>query len=337
VPGLLRTRFTEEYGVSLPIVSAGMAFVARARLVTAVARAGGLGVLGATAMPPELLAKELEEVRAHTDRPFGVNIIPRFGTDAHIEECVKQRVPVVVFFWDPPPPVWIGAIHDGGGKVWLQAGSVEEAQAAVDSGADAVIAQGVEAGGHNRSRAGTIALVPSVVDAIAPTLVLAAGGIADGRGLVAALALGAGAAVLGTRFVASEEGDAHAEYKRRIVSAPVDDTARHNIFGFDFPDATARGLRNAIVREWEGRDDPAPYASLDPAQQPVIGEASVYGEPMPVPRFVGLPPTRDATGDLDQMSLLAGESTGLIADVRPAADLVREIGREAEQIIAALG
>jgi NAD(P)H-dependent flavin oxidoreductase YrpB (nitropropane dioxygenase family) len=226
-----------------------MAFVARTPLVAAVAQGGGFGVLGATAMSPELLDAELTAISSRTEHPFGVNIIPRFGTAAHVEVCARHGVAAVSFFWDEPPAEWVDTVHRGGGKVWMQVGSVDEAQAAVRLGADAVIAQGAEAGGHNRSSAGTMALVPSVVDAVGPgTLVLAAGGIADARGLVAALALGADAAVLGTRFVASEESDAHPEYKRRIVAAKVDGTARHNIFGFDFPDATVRGLRNAIER-----------------------------------------------------------------------------------------
>ncbi|MGH2896010.1 MAG: NAD(P)H-dependent flavin oxidoreductase [Solirubrobacteraceae bacterium] len=326
---MLQTRFTREYHVELPVISAGMAFVARAPLAAAVSAAGGFGTLGATGMPVELLEAEIAAIRAQTDRPFGVNFIPRFIESAHITATAAARVPVVTFFWDDPDTGWIETLREAGTRVWMQVGSPEQARQAVASGADAVIAQGHEAGGHNLAVAGTIALVPAVVDSVAPVPVFAAGGVADGRGLVAALALGADAAVFGTRFVACEEADANPGYQQWIVNAQVGATTRHLVFGFDFPDAAVRGMRNAIVREYEGNDDPPPYHGLDPASQPVIGTASLYGQEVPMARFMGLPPTRAATGDLEQMSLLAGESTGLVHDIRPAAEIVARIADEA--------
>jgi NAD(P)H-dependent flavin oxidoreductase YrpB (nitropropane dioxygenase family) len=178
--------------------------------------------------------------------------------------------------------------------------------------------------------------VPAVVDAVAPTPVLAAGGIADGRGVAAALALGSGAALLGTRFLVSDEADAHPDYQERVIAAGVGDTALNDVFGFDFPDARVRGLRNAIVAEFEGRDDPPPYRGLDPADQPVVGTANVFGQEMALARFMGLPPTRAATGDLDQMSLLAGESSGLIAERRPAAEIVATLAQELAAAVRSL-
>ena len=207
-----------------------------------------------------------------------------------------------------------------------------EAVAAVEAGADAVVAQGVEAGGHNRSVAGTMTLVPAVADAV-EVPVVAAGGVADGRGLAAALALGADGALLGTRFIMSAEADAAPAFQGRVADASVGDTARHNVFGIDFPDATVRGLRNAIVAEHEGHDDPAPYASLDPAGLPVIGATSLFGQEIPLQRFNGLPPVASTTGDFDQMSLLAGETAGLIGDVRSAAGIVAAIAAEAEALV----
>ena len=326
----LRTRLTEEYGLEVPIVSAGMAFVARAPLAAAVSRAGGLGTIGASAMPPELLEAEIAEVRSATDRPFAANVIPRFGTDELI--AAAAGVPVVTFFWDDPPPGWVATLRDAGTRVWVQVGSPEEAQAAVEAGADAVVAQGFEAGGHNRSVAGTMTLVPAVADAV-DVPVIAAGGVADGRGLAAVLALGAAGALLGTRFLMSSEADAAADYRERIAAAGVGDTARNNVFGLEFPDATVRGLRNAIVAEHEGADHPAPYAGLDPADLPVIGTTSMFGQEMPLLRFNGFPPVEAATGDFDQMSLLAGESVGLIGDVRPAGELVAAIAAQAQALV----
>jgi NAD(P)H-dependent flavin oxidoreductase YrpB (nitropropane dioxygenase family) len=328
----LSTRLTEEYGLDVPLVSAGMAFISRAPLAAAVSRAGALGTLGASAMPPDLLLREVAEIRETTDRPFAVNVIPRFGTDALITAVAQARVPVATFFWDEPPAAWVRTLADAGTRVWMQVGSPAEARSAVALGADALVVQGAEAGGHNRSVAATMTLVPAVADAVGVPVV-AAGGIADGRGLAAVLALGAAGALLGTRFLMSEEADASAGYQERIAGAGVGDTARHNVFGIDFPDATVRGLRNAIVTEHEGRDQPAPYASLDPQALPVIGTTSVLGQEIPLQRFNGLPPVRATQGDLDQMSLLAGETAGLIDGVEPAGDIVRRIAQEAEGLL----
>jgi NAD(P)H-dependent flavin oxidoreductase YrpB (nitropropane dioxygenase family) len=331
----LRTRLTEEYDLEVPVVSAGMAFVARAPLAAAVSQAGGLGTVGATMMTPELLDGEVAAVRGVTDRPFGVNVIPRFGTDELIAAVAAARVPVVTFFWDDPGPGWIDTLKAAGTRVWIQVGSPEEAQAAVDMGADALVVQGMEAGGHNRSVAATTTLVPAVADAVGVPLI-AAGGIADGRGLAAVLALGASGALLGTRFVMSSEADTSAEMQSRIAAAGVGDTARNNVFGPEFPEATVRGLRNAIVSEYEGRDQPAPYLALDPESQPVVGATSVFGQEMPLRRFAGLPPVGATTGDYEQMSLLAGETAGLIGDVRPAGEIVAAIAAQAQDVLAAL-
>ena len=324
----MRTRFTDEYQLEIPVASAGMAFVARAELVIAVSASGGIGVLGGTAMPPALLEREIAAIRASTDRCFGVNFIPRFGVSEQISLCAKLKVPVVSFFWDSPKSVWVDELRSVGTKIWVQVGSVEEALRSVEKGADLIVVQGIAAGGHNRSSAGTVTLVPSVVDAIAPIPVLAAGGIADGRGVVAAVALGAEGAWVGTRFLASTEADAHEYYKARLVEAKVDGTSRHWIFGLDFPNAPVRGLRNSIVAEHEGVDQPPPYEGLDLTALPEIGTTELFGQTTPLPKYTGLPPTKGATGDFEQMSLLAGESVGLVKDVVPAVEITRRIAKE---------
>lgn len=330
---MLQTRLTTEYGIDVPIVSAGMAFVARAPLAGAVSAAGGLGVLGATAMPPEVLQADIDAIRARTDRPFGANFIARFGAGDQIELCARERVPVVVFYWDPPEDGWVDLLRDAGTKVWMQVGSPDEAAAAVGLGVDALVIQGTEGGGHNRSTATTMSLLPVVVDQVSPVPVLAAGGIADGRAIAAALALGAEGVWIGSRFLASAEADIHPGYQERVVAAGVTDTVRHSVFGFEFPDAQVRGIRNGIVSEFEGRDRPPPYEGLDPTELEQIGVADLFGEKVPLSKFGGFPPTAAATGDLDQMSLLAGESVGMIDGVEPAAEIVGRLAAEAEQVI----
>ena len=329
---MIKTKLTKSYGIEAPIVLAGMAFISMSPLVIAVSKAGGLGVLGG-AMPPDLLIDEIRKIKAATKNLFGVNFIPRFIEKRHIEICVEEQVPLVIFFWDDAPSEYINYLKQHNIKIWVQVGSIDEAQSAVDSGADVIIVQGSEAGGHNRSTAATFSLLPSVAELIAPVPVVAAGGIADGRGLVAALALGADAVLMGTRLVASQEAYAHDIYKQKIIKASVHDTAHHNIFGYDFPDAKVRGLRNKIVREWEGKDTPPPYQNSDLASQPIIGETSLYGEKTPISKYMGFPPTPDASGDFEQMSLLAGESAGLVKDLKPAGKIIEEIVSEAECII----
>jgi enoyl-[acyl-carrier protein] reductase II len=157
---------------------------------------------------------------------------------------------VVTFFWDDPPDEWPSRLRAVGTHIWFQVGSVAEVKAALRRGAQALVVQGSEAGGHIRAGAATFSLLPAVIDAVDAIPVNAAGGIADGRTVAAALALGAEAVWVGTRLVASFEANAHSEYKDRVVAASVENTARHLIFGPKFPDASTRGLRNRIVREW---------------------------------------------------------------------------------------
>ncbi len=236
------------------------------------------------------------------------------------------------FFWDDPQAGWVDSLKSAGVRVWIQVGSPDEAQNALAMGADALIVQGSEAGGHNRAVAALFSLLPVIVDQ-SPVPVIASGGIADGRGVAAALALGAEAVWVGTRLVASVEANSHAGYKQRIVEAGVGDTERHSIFGPQFPDAPVRGIRNRIVREWSGRDNPPPYKGLDPASLPIIGELDLDGAKIPMTRFMGFPPTANSTGDLEEMGLLAGESVGLVHELKPAGEIVRSMMAEAGNII----
>lgn len=331
-----RSRFTQEYGLEVPFVSAGMGFLALPDLVAAVSSAGGLGLLGVAPAPAPLMHAMIKQTKALTSRPFGVDLIVEdtaFGpstTVEHIEVCLAERVQVVVFFWNLPPADWVARLHAAGVKVWMTVGSVQRAQEAVNVGMDALIAQGSEAGGHNKSTLGLSSLVPAVVDAVSPIPVVAAGGIADGRGVAAALALGAEAVCVGTRLVASREAFAHDEYKRRVVTATVDDIARTSIFGPEWPDQPMKVIRNRVVREWAGRDDKTPPA---PEPQASIGRTVLFSQEYPMPRFSAVLPTPYTTGDFEEMCLAAGESAGLARDIKPAGDIVREMMDEAKRIV----
>jgi NAD(P)H-dependent flavin oxidoreductase YrpB (nitropropane dioxygenase family) len=330
----LHTRFTEAYGLTTPIAQAGMAFVGMAPdLAVAVSNAGALGSLGVGLMPAPVLAQTIDAIRGGTQRPFNVNFITAFTDQAQIDVLVKARAPVASFHWGHPKRAWIDQLHVAGVRVFEQVGSVDDALRAVDDGIDVVVAQGQEAGGHNFATLPTFALVPLVVDAVSPALVLAAGGIADGRGLAAALMLGADGAWIGTRFVATTESEAHEGYKSRVVAARGTDTALTGMFGPDNPDFNpTRALRNRVVREWQGRQDEVP---TDTSTLPVIGHFDLGGQTVEMHRFSYLVPMRGrTTGDLEEMALLAGQGVGLVNAVEPAAAVVADITTQAAAMLA---
>jgi NAD(P)H-dependent flavin oxidoreductase YrpB (nitropropane dioxygenase family) len=327
---MLHTRLCDLLGIEVPIVAAPMGpDLTGPELVAAVSNAGGLGILQAQFHPPALLRHELRRLRELTERPFGVNFILHFPVEEHVAICLQERVPLLDFFWGDPSP-YVERAHEAGVKVCQQVGSVEAAQRAVEAGVDLIIAQGVEAGGHVAGEVTTMALVPRVVDAVAPTPVVAAGGIADGRGLVAALALGAEGVALGSRFLATAEANAHPLYKAKIVASTEEDTVRTILFGHGWPNAPHRTLRTAFVREWLGNEAQGQESRAD---EPVIGQTRIAGQVMPVLRFMGFPPNAEASGDIESMDLLAGQSIGLIREIKPAATLVRELVDEAREVI----
>jgi NAD(P)H-dependent flavin oxidoreductase YrpB (nitropropane dioxygenase family) len=327
----LQTKLTKDYGFNVPIVSAGMAFIANANLAIAVSKAGAFGQMSGSGFPVDYLKSEIQKIKsALKGKPFGINFLPRFTQIEHIEVCIAEKVPVVVFFWDDVPDAYMKRLKENHIKVWIQIGSLAEAKVAVEAGADVLIVQGFEAGGHNRSSASVMSIVPNIKKAFPQMSLIAAGGIADGQGLAAALTLGADAVSVGTRFLATPESNAHPEYKRRVVAAEVHDTVHHNIFGFDFPDATVRGIRNKIVAEYEGKDYPPPYAGKKPEDFPIIGQSAMG----PIRLFSGVLPTPETTGDFEQMSLLAGESVGLIKEIQPLAEIVSQMVKEAKNCLA---
>ncbi len=325
----MKTPLCDTLGIEYPIIAAPMGpDLTGPESVAAVSNAGGLGILQAQFCAPPLFRAEIQRVRALTDKPFGVNLLLHFPIDDQVTVCLEERVPVLSLFWGDPTP-YVERAHAAGVKVFHQVGSVADAQRAAAAGVDVVIAQGVEAGGHVAGEVSTLALVPRVVDAISPRPVVAAGGIADARGLVAVLALGAQAAVLGTRFLASSESRAHPHYKQKVLEASEADTVRTVLFGHGWPEAPHRTLRTAFVRQWLGQEGRGQESRPD---EPVVGHTVIGGQPMPVLRFMGFPPNSDATGDLDSMDLLMGQSAGLISEIVPAGQIVRELVEEAQII-----
>jgi NAD(P)H-dependent flavin oxidoreductase YrpB (nitropropane dioxygenase family) len=327
----MKTALCYLLGIEYPIIAAPMGpDLTGPDFVAAVSNAGGLGILQAQLCPPPLFRQAIRRVRELTDRPFGVNLILHFPVNHHVTVCLEERVPVLSFFWGDSAP-YVERAHAAGTKVFHQVGSVADAHRSAAAGVDVIIAQGVEAGGHVAGEVSTLALVPRVVDAVAPRPVAAAGGIGDARGVVAVLALGAQAAVLGTRFLASTESHAHPLYKQRLLAADEGDTVRTILYGHGWPNSPHRTLRTAFVQQWLDQEARGQESRPD---EPVVGRTVVGGQSMPVPRFMGFPPNRDADGEIDSMSLLAGQGVGLVREVKPAGQIVRELAEEARQIIS---
>ncbi|HEY2205408.1 MAG TPA: nitronate monooxygenase [Pseudonocardia sp.] len=328
---MLSTPLCDDWGFRLPIWNAGMGGgLAGAELAAAVSEAGGFGVLGMGGLPEPAIRAQIARTRQLTDRPFGVNIIMPLVTDQEQIRCVlDERVAALVLFWGDPAP-WVEPARAAGTKLVVQAGSVAEARAAAGAGVDAVMIQGVEAGGHVRSSTSLSVLLPSVVDAVRPLPVIAAGGIADGRGVAAALALGAQSVSLGTRFLCSAESTA--AYKDEVVAARAEDTVLTTLFDVGWPDAQHRVLRNRAMSEWVA--DGSPPTGERPGEGETVGTMPVAGQAVELPRYAVFPPLEGFAGDLGLTALYCGESCALVDDVRPAAEIV---ARLAEDAVAAGG
>lgn len=307
-------------GCEIPLVLAGMGGVARSELVGAVTGAGGFGFLGMVREPVMLIREEVKKVRARTERKFGVNLIPA-ATDpdllhAQIDACIEMRVPVVCLFWALSAGV-VRRLREAGVIVVCQVGSVPEAREAEAAGAQVLIVQGREAGGHVRGLQPLLALLPEVLSA-ARVPVLAAGGLSEGADVADVMALGAQGAVLGTAMIATHESFAHAVHKQRIVEAGADDTTLTEAFHINWPPhARVRVLRNSVTRGEHG--------------DPFDGRRSVIGEEegRPIYLFSTDSPLRSMTGDFEAMALYAGKGVGRIDAVIGARERLQRIAADA--------
>lgn len=324
----MKTALCERLGIELPIIQAPMGGAVGPTLAAAVSNAGGLGMLVPWRAEIETVRQQIREMRALTSRPFGVNLNLEFPQEERLAVCLEERVPVISFFWRDPSSL-VPRAKAAGAIVMHTVGSAAAAKHAVSCGVDIVIAQSWEAGGHVRGTVATMPLVPAVVDAVSPVPVVAAGGIADGRGLAAALALGAAGAWIGTRFLASHEAAIHPRYRERLLQANENDTVfLENLFEVRWPDAPHRTLRNKTVEAWERAGRPPPGKRSGEGE--VIATSRSAG---PIVRYQSYTPGPDAEGDIDAMSLWAGQSVGLVSKLLPAGDIAREINAEAEAIL----
>ena len=332
---MLHTPVCQDLGIKHPIFSVGMGGGMSGPLLTAaVSNAGGCGVLGMGGLPAPFIQQQIRQVRVLTTQPFGVNIILPLLQEGQVETCLAEAVPLLVLFWGDPEP-YVKEAHRAGTKVFIQVGSVEEALAAADAGVDGIIVQGVEAGGHVKSTTSLSTIVPAVAEAVGPVPVIAAGGIATGRGVVAALTLGAQAVSMGTRFVVSEEVHVTQEYKQRIVDSTAEDTVYTTLFDVGWPEAAHRVLRNRALDEWEAAGRPA--SGQRSGEGSIVGTMPLAGTSIDLPKYGIFPPMLGFEGDLEQTALYAGESCRLIHAIKPAGQIVHDIVHEAQDILKSLG
>lgn len=316
------TRFTELVGCRLPLQQAGMGAVAgTVELAVAVADAGALGMVALPYGPADAMGPLLDSARARTDGVFGVNFLMPFVERDKVE-IAAQHARLVEFFYAHPDPTLVDVAHRGGALAVWQVGSADEAQAAIDAGCDIVVAQGTEAGGHVR---GTTALLP-LLDAVRAAIgadvpLVAAGGIGNGRAMAAALAAGADAVRVGTRFLAAPEADTHADYLAKLAAADANDTVLTTAFSVMWPDAPHRVLRSAVEEAEECTDE-------------VVGEMSLGDSRVPVVKWSPPYPTSTTTGHIGAMALYAGESVADVRGPQSAADIVEELVNAARRVLA---
>lgn len=323
----MRTPLCDLIGIDAPIVLAPMGGAVTPALAAAVSNAGGLGLLPLSWTSPEEIPRVLEETRRLTDHPFGINLGLEWDQRDRLATALAAGVNIVSFFWGNPGEL-VEIAHEGGAIVFATVGTAEEARAAAGAGADVVVAQGWEAGGHVWGNVSTLALVPRAVDAVAPLPVVAAGGIADGRGLAAVLALGAAGAWVGTRFLAATEAGIHPDYRARILAAGEANTFYGTLFDRGWPDAPHRTLRNSTVEAWERAGRPAPGARPGEADEP-----AKRPDGSPINRYAASTPSASMTGDVEPLPHWAGQGVGLVTREEPAVDIVRSLIAEAEEVI----
>ena len=305
--------------LEFPIFQAPIGSVASAELAGAVSNAGGLGHLACTWRSPEQLITLFERMRKTTTRPYGANFVLGFPIEERLAVALELGVRVISFFW-ADASAYLARVKSAGALAIQVVGSIGEAKRAADAGFDLIVAQGREAGGHVRGNLGTVALLPQVVDAVAPLPVLAAGGIADHRGVAAAVALGAAGVWVGTRFLAATEANIHEQYRAQVMASSADDTLYSELFDIGWPAAPLRTLKNSTTRLWEEAGRPLP------PNRPGEGEfVARRKDGSGIQRYFFGSPTREVAEGAEAMALYAGEAVGLVRATATAALIVKEL------------
>ncbi len=306
---MLKTAISELFGIKHPIIQGGMVYLGTSELVSAVSNAGGLGIIGTGNSKPDWIRQQIQLTRQLTNKPFGVNIVLTSPYAEQIVEAVLEEKVAVVTTGAGDPGTYIPRLKQSGTKVMSVVASVALAKRLKRAGADAIVAEGMESGGKV-GRTTTMALVPQVVDSV-QIPVVAAGGISDGRGLVAALALGAQGVQVGTRFICSDECIAHPRFKEQILKAHD----RSTVVTGRSVGSTMRCLQNSLTRQFRALE----RAGVSKEEMDLLGRGRMYQ---------GL-----IEGDIDEGSLLSGQIAGMIKEIKPVRVIIEEMVAEAEVLI----
>lgn len=320
----LPTSYCSLVGCSLPLQQSPMGSVSSVDLAVAVADAGAVGTVTALGLSPASLARLLDDATARTTGVVAANFLTA-AVDRAAVEVAAQRLRLVDFFWSDPDPVLVELVHGHGALVSWQVGSVEEARAAVGAGADVVVVQGDEAGGHVRGVGSLLPLLAGVLDVV-QVPVLAAGGIGHPRALAAVLAAGAAGARVGTAFIATTESGAHPAYKEAVVAARSGQSAVTGTFSVGCP-LCAGSARHRVLRSC--------IDAADAADDGVVGETTIGGRRVVVSKGSPLSPAASTTGNLGAMALYASDAAAAVDTVRPAGDVVRGLCDGAASLLAA--
>ncbi|MCX6182683.1 MAG: DUF561 domain-containing protein [Bacteroidetes bacterium] len=310
----MKTRVTEIFGIEHPVIQAGMVWCSGWRLASAVSSAGGLGIIGAGSMYPEILKEHIEKCKAATDKPFAVNVPLLYPDIQKLMDIIVEQKVQIVFTSAGNPKIWTPFLKQHGIKVVHVVSSAKFALKAEEAGVDAIVAEGFEAGGHNgREETTTLCLIPQVVSAV-KIPVIAAGGISSGKSMLAVFALGAEGAQIGSRFVASEESSAHQNFKNKIIECGEGETL------LTLKELTpVRLIKNKF------------FSQVDAAQKNCAS-----AEELKLLLGKGRAKKGMFEGDLEEGELEIGQVSGLIKEIKPAAEIVQELMNEFEEGIKKL-
>ena len=315
----MKTGLTELLQIKYPIIQAPIGSATTPELAAAVSNAGGLGSLALSWKDHDSTRESIRQTKKLTDKPFAVNLVLAFDQEERVKICIEENVPVVSFFWGDSAK-YINQLKHNNILVCQTVGTAAEAIEYEKKGIDFIIAQGWEAGGHVWGTVATSVLIPAIVEAV-NIPVVAAGGIANGKGILAALSLGAAGVSMGTRFLLSKEANVELIYQELIAKASENDTVyTERLFNIGWDDAPHRVIKNSTVNAWEDAGKPAV------GNRPNENEVIAYKQNgTPIMRYSDDGPIAGTTGNLEQLALYAGQTAGLLSIVKPASEIIEEL------------
>ncbi len=322
----------DPFHTKYPIWNAGMGGgLAGPELVHGISEAGGFGVLGVGGLPSDHISDMISETRTMTRKPFGANIILPMSDGTDIDACFDNQVEVIILFWGDPQPFVRDARRRG---VFLisQCGNAEESSAAASSGVDAVIIQGVEAGGHVKAKQNLSTTLEETCKELNNLPVIAAGGISSGRQIANHLKVGAKAVSLGTRFVASHEAYASKLYKERIISSTAADTTLTTLFDIGWKNARHRVIKTRVYEDWLSQGSPVPGDRQ--GENEIVGTLTINSKEMGIPKYTVFPPVLGFKGEIEELPLYAGESVNGITKIESASAIMAQLVKDLKDTTA---